>query len=161
MPYTNKPIQRIFLIIAVAAVVGCGYKYIDSTRNKPEPSQVSLTNPLITVYSVPEMEELLDFSIPILAKDVAAYTVIVIDNYPTLGRINYAGGITFNVMYGSQDVSGIHGGEVERTEEINGVTITYMKYDATRYAIWEKDGFSYSITGDESLESDVWVLVNQ
>ena len=132
--------------------------------SKPNPEQVQLPNPLLEVDSLEEMEEYLDFKVPVLNKDVETYIVLVIDDYPKIGRIEYADGSTFNMEYGSEDVSGIYGGELDKQIVIDDIQVNFYRYiddnqQEVNYAIWEKNGFSYSLTGGEELEEEVSYLI--
>lgn len=129
-----------------------------NTAAKPNPEMVQLANPLVEVNSVSEMEKYLDFSVPVLEKDVQTYIVIVTEDYPTIGQIDYADGSEYRIQYGSGDISGIYGGELVNTEETDGVKISYYTYSGidseVAYALWEQDGytFSYIYTGDGAGE---------
>ena len=155
--------KKTFKILTIAAcaciLAGCGSVENQGEANAPKPELVKVVNPLMTVASVEEMEQYLDFSVPVLEKEAEAYIVLVIDGYPQNGRIRYADGNTFNMKYGSGDVSGIYGGTLEKTEEVDGVAVSYYTYDATRYALWEQGGFTYSLTGGENLEEEVKSLL--
>ena len=155
--------KKAFKILTIAAcacmLAGCGSVENQGETKAPKPELVKVVNPLMTVSSVEEMEKYLDFSVPVLEKEAESYIVLVIDGYPQNGRIRYADGNTFNMKYGSGDVSGIYGGTLEKTEELDGVTVSYYTYDTTRYALWEQDGFTYSLTGGENLEEEVKSLL--
>lgn len=155
--------KKAFKILTIAACVGmlagCGSVENQGETKAPKPELVKVVNPLMTVSSVEEMEQYLDFSVPVLEKEAEAYIVLVIDGYPQNGRIRYADGNTFNMKYGSGDVSGIYGGTLEKTEEVDGVTVSFYTYDTTRYALWEQGGFTYSLTGGENLEEEVKSLL--
>lgn len=125
----------------------------------PNPDRVQIASPILEVESVEEMERTLDFPVPVLDKAVDAYIVLVIDGYPESARIQYADQTTFNMKYGSGDISGIYGGTLEKEEEIGGVTVSFCRYGEIRYAIWEKGGFTYSLSGGEDLEEDVASLI--
>lgn len=155
--------KKAFKILTIAACVGmlagCGSVENQGETKAPKPELVKVVNPLMTVSSVEEMEQYLDFSVPVLEKEAEAYIVLVIDGYPQNGRIRYADCNTFNMKYGSGDVSGIYGGTLEKTEEVDGVTVSFYTYDTTRYALWEQGGFTYSLTGGENLEEEVKSLL--
>lgn len=155
--------KKAFKILTIAACVGmlagCGSVENQGETKAPKPELVKVVNPLMTVSSVEEMEQYLDFSVPVLEKEAEAYIVLVIDGYPQNGRIRYADGSTFNIKFGSGDVSGIYGGTLEKTEEVDGVTVSFYTYDTTRYALWEQGGFTYSLTGGENLEEEVKSLL--
>ncbi len=125
----------------------------------PDPELVQVVNPMMEVSSLKEMESYLDFSVPALDKEVDAYIVLVMDGYPTMGRIYYTDGAVFSIQYGTGDISGIYGGSLEKTEPINGVTVSYYTYETIRYALWETGGFTYSLTGGVTLEDEVAALI--
>ena len=148
-------------IFIMTAAIFRGYAIVSS---KPDPEQVQLPNPLLEVDSLEEMEDYLDFKVPVLNKDVETYIVLVIDDYPKIGRIEYADGSTFNMEYGSEDVSGIYGGELDKQIVIDDIQVNFYRYiddnqQEVNYAIWEKNGFSYSLTGGEELEEEVSYLI--
>ena len=59
-------------------------------RAAPDPQQVQIPNPILTVASAAEMEAYLDFKVPVLEKEVEAYSVFISDGYPTMGQVDYA-----------------------------------------------------------------------
>ncbi len=139
------------------ALVGCGTEQNEA----PDAGFVQVVNPLVSVESVGEMEEKLGYSVPVLEKDVESYIVLVIDGDCESGRIRYADGSDFNIKKGSGDISGIYGGVLETEENIHGVTVSFYVYEELRYAIWERDGFAYSLTGGAALSADVAALLSQ
>ena len=155
--------KKTFKILTIAAcacmLAGCGSVENQGETKAPKPELVKVVNPLMTVSSVGEMEKYLDFSVPVLDKEVESYIVLVIDGYPEIGRIRYADEAVFNKKYGSGDISGIYGGTLEKTEELDGVTVSFYTYDTTRYALWEQDGFTHSLTGGDNLEDEVKSLL--
>ena len=155
----NKAFKVLTIAACACILAGCGSVENQGEAKAPKPELVKVVNPLMTVSSVEEMEQYLDFSVPALEKEAEAYIVLVIDGYPQNGRIRYADGNTFNMKYGSGDVSGIYGGTLEKTEDVGTVTVSYYTYDTTRYALWEQDGFTHSLTGGENLEEEVKSLL--
>ena len=151
-------IAACFCLVAFGAAM---INYNANLPTKPQPKLVQVANPLMEVNSVDEMEKYLDFKIPTLNKEVEVYIVIVDENnYPKTARIEYKDGSTFNMEYGSKDVSGILGGTLEKTEEINKADVKFYTYTddgsiEVEYAIWEKDGFSYSLSNSANLQSEV------
>lgn len=135
--------------------------------SKPNPEYVQIPSPILEVSSVEEMEKYLDFDVPVLDKDVKAYIVMVIDGYPRSARIEYEDSSTFNMEYGTGDISGIYGGTFDREETINGVKVHFYHYrseatgDDFRYALWETDGFTYSLSGNDHLEEEIRNLTKQ
>ena len=127
----------------------------------PDPDLVQIPNPIITVTSVEEMENYLDFDVPVLDKEVESYSVLIEDSYPTMGQIDYADGSEFRIQYGSGDISGIHGGTLEKSENIDGVKVEHYKYENTTYAIWEQNGFTFSYVYTNSENIDVASIIQQ
>lgn len=151
-------IAACFCLVAFGAAM---INYNANLPTKPQPKLVQVANPIMVVNSVDEMEKYLDFKVPALDKEVEAYIVIVYENnYPKTARIEYKDGSTFNMEYGSNDVSGIFGGKLEKTEKINKADVKFYTYtddssNEVEYAIWEKDGFSYSLSNSASLQSEI------
>lgn len=151
-------IAACFCLVAFGAVL---INYNANLPTKPQPELVQVANPIMVVNSVDEMEKYLDFKVPALDKEVEAYIVIVDENnYPKTARIEYKDGSTFNMEYGSNDVSGIFGGKLEKTEKIKKTDVKFYNYtddssNEVEYAIWEKDGFSYSLSDSVSLQSEI------
>ena len=138
----------------IALMSGC-------SGQKPDPGFVQMGNPLVTVASAEEMEAQLGYTVPVLDKDVSDYIVLVIDGAAESGRIRYADGSDFNIKQGSGDISGIYGGAQEEELEIDGVAVTFFRFEDIRYAIWEKDGFAFSLSGGETLKEDVTALIHK
>lgn len=133
--------------LCVAAVSGAALLHGEE-RLTPDPAPVEVTNPIITVNTVEEMEEYLDFPVPVLDKETAALSVLVVQGYPVLGQVEYADGSLYRVQYGSEDVSGIYGGETVETRDTAGVQVECRIFEGTSYAVWTDEGFSFSYTGD-------------
>ena len=151
---------------AVAAclclVVAGGAVFAPNRGNAvPDPAPVQIPNPIITVSSVEEMEHYLDFDVPVLEKEVASYSVLIEDSYPTMGQIDYADGSEFRMQYGSGDISGIYGGTLEKSENIGGVNVEYYKYENTTYAIWEQNGFTFSYVSANGENIEVESIIQQ
>lgn len=156
----KKPVWLKWAAMAAClCLVLCGTIVTNQFRNEvPNPGYVRVANPIMEVTSVEEMEQYLDFSVPVLEKDVDSYIVMVIDGYPQSARIKYADNSVFNMKFGSGDISGIYGGKLEKEETIGGIRVSFYAYENIRYATWEKDGFTFSLSGNEKLEADVTIL---
>ena len=160
---------------AISAIAAClcilcasVFLFHNFGSNQPHPEMVQIPNPLLEVSSLDEMEKYLDFKVPTLSKDVESYVVLVADKYPTMARITYTDGSTFNKQYGSGDISGIYGGVFAKTEQVDNIELKFYTYTAedgtiTSYAIWEKDGFTYSLASEnttfEQLSADIQTLM--
>lgn len=149
--------KRMLLILAALCLVlaGCA----GNRDPSPSPAALQQANPILEVESREEMEQYLDFSVPLLEKEAEKYIVLVIDGYPRLGRVCYADGGEFRIQYGSGDISGIYGGQEEKTQTIGGVQVTFLVYEEIRYALWEMNGFTCCLTGAEMLEAEVEALI--
>lgn len=146
--------------LCVAAVSGAVLLHGDEGLI-PDPAPVEVTNPIITVETVEEMEGYLDFPVPVLDKETAAFSVLVVQGYPVLGQVEYADGSLFRVQYGSEDVSGIYGGETVETREMSGVQVECRTFEGSPYAVWKDEGFSFSYTGDVSEVENLIGLFRQ
>ena len=151
--------NKFAVIILLCLVIVSAFILGGCESDKPNPEFVQVVNPLMQVNSVEEMEEYLDFSVPVLDKEVENYIVLVIDGYPTQARIRYHDGGSFDMKHGSGDVSGIYGGSLVKEENINGTKVSFMNYEDINYAIWEKDGFTYSLSGNDDLNESVKALI--
>ena len=132
---------------------------------KPNPQMVQVTNPLIEVTSAEEMKEYLDFTVPVLDKAVQNYIVIVMDNYPSIGQIDYADGSEYRIQYGSGDISGIYGGVVTDTRHVEQVEVTYYTFDnvgtEVTYATWEQEGYTFSYVYTADGENEIQQLIEK
>lgn len=146
-------------VAACLCLMICGTFMLNGNSSKPNPDMVQVVTPFIEVASIEEMEQYLDFKVPTLEKEVDSYLVFVEEKYPYMARIIYQDDSTFTMKYGSGDVSGIYGGKFEKEETVDGVSITYYIYDTIRYALWESDGFTYSLTGSNNLEEEVAKII--
>lgn len=147
---------------ACLCLVVCGGIMLNrSPAESPNPDPVQIANPIMEVSSVDEMEQYLDFDVPLLEKEAETYIVLIVDGYPEVGRIRYTDGSLFSIKYGSGDISGIYGGKLETVAEVDSIEVTYYTFDSIRYAIWESNGFTYSLTGTGNLEEDVEMVISQ
>lgn len=105
---------------------------------------IEIANPINQVDSIRKMEASLGFDVPVLNKEVDQYLVIGEKNQEKQGRIIYKDGTEFDIAKGNEDISGIYGGELQTTETIEGVKVSYYKADDTKYVIWSNNGYSYS-----------------
>lgn len=160
-------IRRGAMAACLCLLVVGGVMFTHNNSDIPNPDHVQIPNPIITVTTVEEMEEYLDFTVPVLEKKVESYSVIVMDSYPTIGQVDYADGSEFRIQYGNGDISGIYGGTLEESSEIDGVKVEYYKYtdndtnaDIT-YAIWEQNNFTFSYIYTDDSKTDVETFIQQ
>ncbi len=159
--------QSFLALAACLCILLAGAFVMNRPDNRPHPQQVQVPNPLWQVDSREEMERLLDFSVPVLDKAVEAYIVLVDDSRPEMARVVYTDGTMFNKKYGTGDISGINGGTLEKTETVGELSVSFYSYvdvdgKDTVYALWEKDGFTYSLSAEnatfEQLTYDIQIL---
>ena len=150
-------IRRLFAaaITCCLLLAGCG------TEKDETEEFVQMVNPLVTVNSVQEMEQMLGYTVPVLEKDVESYIVLVIEGTAESGRIRYADGTDFNIKRGSGDISGIYGGTQESETNIEGVSVSLWVYEDLHYALWEAEGFTHSLAGTEITEADLAALIGK
>lgn len=167
IPFKNR---KAICAMAACVCIICASVFLFNHfgSNKPHPEAVQLPSPILEVNSLEEMEQYLDFKVPTLSKDVESYVVLVMDDYPTMARIFYTDGSTFSKQHGSGDISGIHGGVFAKTEDVDNVEVNFYTYTnedgiVISYAIWESDGFTYSLTSEnitfEQLSADIQTLM--
>lgn len=172
--YEKKKAYHKPLLLKLGAMAAClcliiagGVMFTQNSGNHiPNPELVQIPNPIITVSSVEEMEEYLDFHVPVLDKEVETCSVLVVDSYPTMGQINYIDGSEFRIEYGSGDISGIYGGTLVESRDIEGVKVDLYQYtDQTTpdltYAIWEQDGFTFSYLYTNDGITDVETIIQK
>ncbi len=148
------------------AVLALGILTLNNSTDKaPNPKTVQATNPIIEVNSAEEMKEYLDFSVPVLEKQVETYAVIVTDDYPATGQVDYSDGSEYRIQYGSGDISGIYGGVLTATKKVGDVEVSYYTFDGTEsevtYSIWEEDGYTFSYIYTADGESEITTLIEK
>lgn len=142
-------------------VVGSAIKLTQNGSSTiPDPAPVQVINPMMTVATVEEMEQYLDFDVPVLDKEVESYVVIVLDSYPTVGQIDYADGSEFRIQYGSGDISGFYGSTPDEVKNVDGIKVECYKSEDITYAIWEENGYtlSYSFADGAEIETIIQQL---
>ena len=159
MMFTKRINRTLAVLVAGLCLIcllgGCAEQEPTAT----DPGFVQMVNPLVTVDSIQDMEAKLGYPVPVLNKAVDTYIVLVVNGIAEQGRICYADGSDFNITRGTGDISGIYGGVLDRTETISGIEVSFLAYEDIRYAIWEKDGFAFSLTGGDALANEVATLI--
>lgn len=159
----KKGKKSVFLKWGTMAACVCllvmGGVAINQNRSTPVPDAVQIPSPIFTVENTEEMETYLNASIPVLDKKVASYSVIVLEDAPTIGIIEYSDGSEFRMQSGSGDISGIYGGELAETKYVEDIKVMYYKYEDTTYAVWEENGFSFSYVYINDKEEEVQTLI--
>jgi hypothetical protein len=157
----HKNLKHFALVLALALFLALPAGCAEKQEEIPDAGFVQMGNPLVEVASAQEMEAKLGYKVPVLDKAVDTYIVLVVNGTAQQGRIRYADGASFDMKQGTGDVSGIYGGVTESTETISGVAVSFLRFEDTRYAIWEKDGFTFSLTGGDTLVQEVAALIGQ
>ena len=147
---------------ACLAIGGAAAFSNTSFHKKTELETIQIANPLQEVSSLEEMEKYVGFQVPALDKEVDAYIVIE-DEDSKIARIEYADHSTFNMERGTGDISGIWGGTFQEEQEINQVKVSFYEYKGEeyteKYALWEKDGFTYSYAGEKISAEEIEALI--
>lgn len=148
------------LVVAGGMIIG---HY--SKQSVPNPGQLQIPNPIISVTSIEEMEKRLDFKIPILDKNVENYSVLIEDGKPSIGQVDYMDGSEFRIRYGSGDISGIYGGALVESREIDGVKVDFFRFSDAEfdiaYAIWEQNDFTFSYIYLDENETELKTFIQQ
>ena len=111
------------------------------------------------------MERHLGYEVPVIEdKAVNTYTVIDDGQNAKHGRIVYSDNTEFDMEEGQTDVSGIYGGEKEKTENICGTDVDINRYEDIVYGVWSDETYSYAYSAPEdydSLEEDIKTIINK
>lgn len=139
-PIKVTSIAAIAILIVLTVAV-----FINKQNNvMPIEELVQITNPITEVNSLSEMRKYLGYDVPTLEKEVETYIVIGYDNYANHARIMYKDETRFDMEKGTDDVSGIYGGTLEKEENIDNINVQYYTYEDISYVIWNNKGYSYS-----------------
>ena len=165
--YRNKRIQTVWVRWGALAACVCmmlvgGVLFLRQGGSTiPDPAPVEIPDPVLEVASVEEMQQYLDFDIPVLDKEIGSCSVLIENSYPVMGQIDYADGSVFRMRYGSGDISGIYGGTLEESRETEGITVGYYRYGDIAYAVWEQGGFAFSYVYTGNGSAEVEALIRQ
>ncbi|MBQ8132022.1 MAG: hypothetical protein IJ193_05995 [Bacilli bacterium] len=142
------------LVAAIAMFIG-GNKQSNNTK---KPTRLEIPNPLTEVKTVSEMNQYLGFTIPVMDKKVEKYIVIGEGKYATHARIIYEDQSEFDMEKGSNDVSGIYGGDKIEEKVYNNITVTFYKKDKTNYITYQTKEYSYSYSKEDKEMEEEEVL---
>ena len=127
------------------------YAVVPTASAKSE-ENTEIPNPLTEVASVAEMKSLLGYDIPVISgKTIGTCTVIEADGIPQHGRIIYSDGAEFDIEKGKADISGIYGGVLEKTADINGAEVAIYSFENVIYGIWSDDTCSYAYSQQQGI----------
>lgn len=162
----EKSTMRKFNFMPICASAVCvlalGAIVIKCTVNKNfNDERVQIASPINEVESTIEMKKYLGFDVPTINdENIEEYIVVGFDKYADLGRVLYDDGSEFKIAKkGYENISGIYGGTLTATEEIDGISVDFYTYENHKYAIWEDNDFTYSFISSEE-GSDVKEFVS-
>jgi len=160
--------KQIFIvfIIAVIVIILVGVIMNKENNNNESNNEINnellqIPNPISEVNSVEEMEQYLGFIPKVLNKEISVYQVIDNDEKP-IGEIIYKDESRYRMSRLSGDISGIYGGEKEKTINTNNIDVTIYTMEDTRYAIWKDAEYSYSyssLISNENFETELNELI--
>ncbi len=160
----NRYFKKSFIVCAACfCIVIVGAIALNLPQLSPGNTQIE--NPIIEVNSSEEMERHLGYEVPVIEdKAVNTYTVIDDGQNAKHGRIVYSDNTEFDMEEGQTDVSGIYGGEKEKTENICGTDVDINRYEDIVYGVWSDETYSYAYSAPEdydSLEEDIKTIINK
>lgn len=161
-PSSINLFRKISLGLSFACVVVVGVFILNF--NKENNSNIEIPSPITEVSTLAEMEEMLEFSVPIIqSKTVSQYIVLNNDGTYYLGRIIYTDNSEFSIAKSSEDISGIYGSTLLKEITINNINVNIYTMENIKYATWTYNDFSYSYTiGDtDDLEIIVKEIINK
>lgn len=104
-------------------------------------TNTQVANPIIAVNTIEEMNDYLNYKVPVLDKDVKDYILI---KDTTHAKILYEDNTEFDIDKDEETVSGIYGGAKVKEEIIENMNVKYYVYDNIHYAIWTNGTYSFS-----------------
>lgn len=137
---------------AVCAVALCAVIVTNQTKtnkNIEMSERVQIASPIIEVDTREEMKKYLGFDVPnVELKNIDKYIVVGYDGYADLARVLFEDETEFRMSRKGdfENISGIFGGKIDRTENIDGVNVEIYIYNDLQYALWEVGEYEYCYT---------------
>lgn len=158
-----RRVKRAAAMAACLCLVIVGGLMVRRPWETPGSEVVLCPTPILEMTSQAQMEEYLDFQVPVLEKAVAGYLVYVSQETSAMACVNYEDGSQFRMEQGTGDISGIHGGSLTGEKTVDAVTVSYYTYqdlDGTvSYALWEHRGFTCSYVFPEEIPGEIETLI--
>ena len=127
-------------------------------KQSSTPALVGMVNPVSEVGSVDDLSARLGASFPVFpGKTVSACRVVAANGKVYRCSACYTDDTELAMGPGTDDISGIYGGRVERTSTIGGRELRFCAMEDRRYAIWSAEGFAYCYYGKKG-ETDITKL---
>ena len=111
-------------------------------KNYNDENNVLIPNPMVSIDSLDELEKYLGISS--LKLDFKEIEEIIKYNNDVLGQITYKDDSVLRISKGNNDNSGIYGSKLKNETTINNVNVKIYSFEELEYAVWCKDGYSYS-----------------
>ena len=131
--------------------------FVVFNKNYNDENNVLIPNPMVSIDSLDELEEYLGISS--LKLDFKEIDSIVKYSNDVLGQITYKDGSVLRVSKGNNDNSGIYGSKLKSEITINNVNVKIYSLEELEYAVWYKDGYSYSYK--KSSSEDITEIIKE
>ena len=131
--------------------------FVVVNKNYNDENNVLVPNPMVSIDSLDELEEYLGISS--LKLDFKEIDNIVKYNNDVLGQITYKDGSVLRISKGNNDNSGIYGSKLKDETTINNVKVRIYSFEELEYAVWYKDGYSYSYK--KSSNEDITEIIKE
>lgn len=116
--------------------------FVVINKNYNDENNVLIPNPMISIDSLDELEKYLGISS--LKLDFKEIDNIIKYNNEVLGQVTYKDGSVLRISKDNNDNSGIYGSRLRNEITINNVNVKIYSFEELEYAVWYKDGYSYS-----------------
>lgn len=161
-----KKIGIFILLVCSLLIVGCNKK---TTTKEKENNKTSIPNPLIELKTKEELEEQVNFKIPIIEdKEIISYIAIGTDSKDQ-ARVLYQDGSEFDMKKGKiknqEEISGIYDASEKEEIKINKVKIKIYEYEETIFGVWKDKDYVYSYSMQnvdlDDLKDDLEKLIKE
>ncbi len=122
---------------------------------------VQIPNPIVSIDSLNELSNYLGLS----TEKFDFKEIKNINKYQNeiFGEIIYKDDSTLRISKGKSDNSGIYGSSLVGKTIINNVEVQIYSLEKIEYAIWQKDGYSYSYrkSNDENIKDIIKKIIGE
>ena len=135
----EKRIKYFSLFASSFAVIILGIFMINNINYNNE---VQIPNPIISIDSLEELSKYLG----IKTDNFNFKEIENINKFTSeiLGEITYKDNSVLRIGKGNNDNSGIYGSRLKEETTINNIKVKIYTFEELEYAVWQKDGYSYS-----------------
>ena len=135
--------------------------FVVVNKNYNDENNVLIPNPMVSIDSLDELEKYLGISS--LKLDFKEIEEIIKYNNDVLGQITYKDDSVLRISKGNNDNSGIYGSTLKEEITINNTKVKIYYFEELEYAIWQKEGYSYSYrkSSSENITEIVKKLIGE